>query len=307
MIVRDWRFVPAGALAPVFERERRRWITSLGWDPAEAWGHVEQARTTWGLPGLVALDEHSRIIGSVFYLQLDNRIELGGITADDPAVTCVLLNGVLDAARRAGVEEMSCFAYEGAPGLSLELLRREFTLEPHLYLWRSLTNDDRRVGRTPDVREWHPDDVARVASLLHDAYDPQASRHFTPAHTEAGWGRYVRNLVEQTACGALNAVASRIVERRGRIEAALIVTAVSPTTAHVAQLAVHPEARGRGLAPELLEDAMAIAARQGYEAVSLLVSAANRPARLVYERAGFHDRAAFIAARRPLAEGQRVA
>ena len=56
MILRDWREAPQEMLAPAMEGERDRWLRHLQWDPSAAWRDVEQARTTWGLPGLIAVD-----------------------------------------------------------------------------------------------------------------------------------------------------------------------------------------------------------------------------------------------------------
>ena len=66
--VLDWRGAAREIVAAIFERERQRWIDQLHWDPSRALSEVEQARTTWGLPGLLAFDDGGRAIGSIFYL-----------------------------------------------------------------------------------------------------------------------------------------------------------------------------------------------------------------------------------------------
>ncbi len=52
-------------------------------------------------------------------------------------------------------------------------------------------------------------------------------------------------------------------------------------------LAVHPSARGRGVASQMLEAAFRIARGHGCEVMHLDITMANHPARSTYERAGF--------------------
>ena len=60
-----------------------------------------------------------------------------------------------------------------------------------------------------------------------------------------------------------------------------------PDTAHVYQVWVAPEARGRGAGRMLLESVLAWARGQRVGAVELSVTCGDTPARRLYERAGF--------------------
>lgn len=57
--------------------------------------------------------------------------------------------------------------------------------------------------------------------------------------------------------------------------------------AHINNLAVRPELRGRGLGTQLLEAVIAETAHLGAEALTLEVRASNTPALQLYRRAGF--------------------
>jgi ribosomal-protein-alanine N-acetyltransferase len=57
--------------------------------------------------------------------------------------------------------------------------------------------------------------------------------------------------------------------------------------AHINNLAVRPELRGRGLGTQLLEGVIAEAAHLGAEVMTLEVRASNEPAWRLYEKAGF--------------------
>ena len=59
--------------------------------------------------------------------------------------------------------------------------------------------------------------------------------------------------------------------------------------AHINNLAVLPELRGRGLGTQLLEAIVVEAAHLGAELLTLEVRESNHPARRLYERAGFYQ------------------
>jgi ribosomal-protein-alanine N-acetyltransferase len=80
------------------------------------------------------------------------------------------------------------------------------------------------------------------------------------------------------------------------MNAVVLVTAIGPKTAHIAQLAVHPDHRRRRLAERLVAGACELAASTGRDEITLLVGESNTAARRLYERVGFTPRATFIAA-----------
>lgn len=66
---------------------------------------------------------------------------------------------------------------------------------------------------------------------------------------------------------------------------------LAPGTWYVNVLAVYPACRGQGLGTRLLEAAEAKAAEAGLFGLSIIVSDANKGARRLYERFGYHERA----------------
>jgi ribosomal-protein-alanine N-acetyltransferase len=68
----------------------------------------------------------------------------------------------------------------------------------------------------------------------------------------------------------------------------LILARVAADEAEILTLAVHPDARRRGIARMLLEAAVAGAAAMGAAAMFLEVSEINHAARSLYETSGFH-------------------
>ena len=300
MNVRDWRDVRAELLAPIYAQAHRRWLHELGWDSSSIWHTLEQARTTWGLPGLVAVDDTGRILGWTFYLRQDDRLQVGGLTAGTPDVTRALVRALLGEFKTSSAREIACFMFDDAPALADELVRAGFVTETFLYLTREITGQAGAFEGRADA--WTPDDLRATAALLRDAYGREAGRHFAPGHTPAAWERYVAGLVEQTALGRFNPHATRIVRNGDRVDAVVLVTTLSPETAHLAQVAVHPGRRGGGVAAALIDEACAIAARQGHARATLLVGSSNTTACALYERAGFAARGRFLACHRTIEE-----
>jgi ribosomal protein S18 acetylase RimI-like enzyme len=145
---------------------------------------------------------------------------------------------------------------------------------------------------------WQPTDVAGAAELLAAAYGTSGAA-FAPNNQPEEWRRYVRNLVEQTAVGELLPASTCVLRDGDRLAALVLVTRIASTTAHLAQVAVHPDWRRRKLAATLVDCACARAAAEGCRLATLLVSAGNAPARALYDRLGFRAVGAFVAASRP--------
>jgi ribosomal protein S18 acetylase RimI-like enzyme len=297
MNITDWRGAAPEVLMPLYERGQRTWLRALRWDASRTWRQVEQARTTWGLPGLLAADEAGDIRGWTFFLPEDDVLHVGGLTADTANATSALVDALVHLSEGHAPGGLSCFMFNEAPSLGRELLRHGFDVEPFLYLSREIAGADSARGGVR-AASWQADDIDPVAALLREAYGPDAGRHFAPHGTADEWRRYVANLVEQAACGEINAEATRVLRSGRDLVGLVLVTSISPDTAHIAQVAEHPTHRGRGLAAALLADASSIAVRQGCTASTLLVGASNERARRLYESLGFVERAGFVAARR---------
>jgi ribosomal protein S18 acetylase RimI-like enzyme len=331
MKLTDWREASYATLAPIYESERQQWLRQLQWDPAPAWNEVERARTTWGLPGLLATDDAGRIRGTVFYMQEDDRIDIGGLTSDHVDATDALIDGVLTAAAASSAREVRAMLLDRAVALRSGLAHRGFAIEAHLYLSRSFgatpsSGTDAPRGRAsrgtshaassaallsqPRSHElvlatdaWRESDVEAAAALFRRAYEPDAGSLFAPGNHPAEWERYVRNLIAHPACGTVNIAASCVVRHGDGLGAVALVTDVSSRTAHLVQLAVDPAMRGQGVGGALVGRTCAHLAERGYGALTLLVAQGNARARALYDGAGFRHDATFLAATRQLVPG----
>jgi ribosomal protein S18 acetylase RimI-like enzyme len=294
MIVRDWRGASPELLAPIYEDERQRWLRLLQWDPARAWREVETARTTWGLPGFLVLDTAGKARGMLFYLAEEDRIDIGGLTSDAPAVTDRLIASVLDAAAASGVRQVRGSLLDGVAGLRSSLTRNGFDVETQLYLSRLLAGG--AAESTGIASAWSSSDVCETAGLLRRAYAGGGWSFLAPNDEPAEWERYVRNLVDYAGCGTFNAEMTAVVREGQALCAAILITEIAPNVAHIVQLAVDPLRRGQGLASSLLAETSERLASHGYRALTLQVAESNHAARALYDRAGFTHVADFLAA-----------
>lgn len=302
MNVRDWRQLPAEALAPLYASERARALRSLHWDFTTIWHEVEHARTTWGLPGLVACDPAGRIHGMTFYVAEGDRLDVGGIVSDDVRATDALLDGVLGTAAAVEGCVVRMLVFDGAVALRSALKTRRFQVEPHLYLSRTLRTPTRTAaglaeGPRPCFTAWEERDIAGAAALLRRAYEPSAGTLFAAHNDPAEWERYVSNLVAHPGCGMLDASATAVLRDGSELRGLAMITEIAPQVAHLAQLAVDPASRGQRLGRALLDEACLRLAARGYRLLTLLVAEGNRAARALYGSAGFDQDATFLGAR----------
>lgn len=301
MNVRDWRQVPAESLVPLYASERMRALRALHWDFQAIWHEVEHARTTWGLPGLVACDPSGRIRGMTFYVTEGDRLDVGGILSDDVRATDALLDGVLQAAASVDGRAVRMLVFDGAVALRSALKTRRFQVEPHLYLSLPLRVPGRLTPRRNqyppyDFGAWQAGDLDAAAALLRRSYDPATGALFAPHNEPGEWERYVNNLVVHPGCGTLNAAATTVVRDGGELRGLAMITEIAPQVAHLVQLAVDPAWRGRQMGRALLDQACTRLAEKGYRLLTLLVAVDNSAARALYSSAGFDQDATFLKA-----------
>ena len=289
MTLLEWSSLPAGTLRVLYEREASRWRSVLGWDTTSSWATIEAARVGWALPGVACCDRKGLVRGWAYFMRRGDVVEIGGLVADGPDVTAALLDAIVHDA--AG--PISGFVFATAPGLREALSERGIGIERFSYLTRP-TNRIPFGRSNAGLRRWRTEDIDFSAALLRDAYG-DAGRLFAPDNSLIEWRTYVQNLLAYSGCGVLRPDLSRVIESNGHVAALALVTSLASDTAHLAQLAVSPEARRHGLARALVADTLKSAHAAGYPQLSLLVSNHNTSACRLYDSWGFSERGEFIA------------
>lgn len=295
MICEDWRNLPAAAIEPLLAEERRRWLIDLGWDTHPTWRTVEEARASGRLPGFV-LRDGARIAGWAFYLLHDDTVQVGALVADEARGLRLLIDALLQAPEAAYAEKISLFVLPDGGSLGTALTRRRFEMRRHEYLALDLSTDVRPRASAPDgpgtplLRPFRAADEPHLVRLIAEAYRGQpAAECFAPHGRLDEWAWYVRQLLRTPACGTLIPDATFVVSFPGRdaLAGLVMTTALSQSTAHIAQIVVSPEAQGSGVGRRLLDAAIARVKAHGADRITLMVADDNSRAKALYTTAGF--------------------
>ncbi|MDD3242346.1 MAG: GNAT family N-acetyltransferase [Eubacteriales bacterium] len=140
------------------------------------------------------------------------------------------------------------------------------------------------------MREAHPEDAAELLAL----YRAQVG---TPGCTWDDEYPGAENIREDLDMGALYCLR----QPDGRLAGAVSVGAFDElkelvwelplqNPCELARICIRPELHGRGLATQLLKDALRDAARRGFDGVRLLVAVSNPAALALYAHSGFSKR-----------------
>lgn len=301
---RDWRTCDPADIVPLVEAEIRAWRDVLSWDVAEAWSVIEPARQSGHLPGLVAVAPDGRATGWAAYLPHNGHLQVMALVSPDSATTSALIEDILDSAEARDCRSVILCVRDAASGLPDVLAAHGFAVDPYRYLMVDL--DAPRA--TLAFERWQSHDET-MAHLCAEAYrDSAGVRAFAPGGTVPEWQQYIQTVVHGTGCGWFLPELSAVVtaDRTGEggtadLLAGLMLSDLGTGTAHIAQLAVAPAARRRGVGRRLVSAVMGESSRF-YERMSLLVSASNSSAGRLYESLGFDDRASFIVAAKPTAK-----
>jgi ribosomal protein S18 acetylase RimI-like enzyme len=294
--VHDWRKMPADRMMALYHAEIERWATALDWDTAGDWQEVEKGRQLGTVSGVAVSDDAGAVAGWCYYLIHQRSLQIGSFVAQSDAVAQMMLDAVLRDENRAVVDTITLFAFADTPNLAAALRLRGLTVDRYWYLSREL----QRIAppRLPDVRRWRMDDVQATAELLARSYaGGDEARPFAPRGLPAEWIDYVTQLTTGTGCGQLMTDVSVCVPGGpNRLLAVALVTRIAESTAHLVQLAVDPQMRGRHLGTQLVEIVCSAANHAGCTHTTLLVGGRNSAARSLYEGSRFEARASFVSA-----------
>jgi ribosomal protein S18 acetylase RimI-like enzyme len=300
MTIDDWRGLGTPRMAALYEAETRWWRAHLGWDLSRSLQDVEPARVDGRLPGLAVLDDYGDVVGWTYFSGSGDVVQVGTVVAETRAAASHLVNTVVDAAENVNATTVLALVRPGTPGVIETFSARGFDFETYDYL-EAPTEPVSAV--LPDVRQYAEGDAAELPGLLERAYAGSTERRpFAPGGTPAEWLDYVGQLLRTRGCGLFMPPASVVAPASGKdgvgrqLAGAAIVTAISDTHAHLAQVAVDPAERSRGLGKAIIEAASASARACGFSRLTLFVAGSNRRARALYDRLGFRVTTSFTAA-----------
>jgi len=323
----DWRSADAETIAALFRVERERWRDDLHWDADRSMKLLEQGRSSGRACGWLARNDEDEVVGWTFYLLHNRILQIGGLHAETGEVTRTLLDAILHSAEAELATQLLCYTYPSSAALESALTRRRFDICRYLYLTKPLTGasapepaaflpvpsdflDETPLDTTPPdttplrsglrIAHWREEDGVATVRVMSRAFaGVPSARCFAPRGQLDEWAHYLAQVVTMSMCGPFLREASLTAWDGGMLRAAALLTSVDPSTAHVAQIVVDPDAQRRGVARDLLGTACAIARARGFERVTLLVAENNARARTLYQTLGFTGGEHFVYASRP--------
>jgi ribosomal protein S18 acetylase RimI-like enzyme len=304
----DLRHFSAASLRPLLETEARVWSQRLEWDYRPSANLLLQYLDSRILPGYVAV-ENGRVSGYVFCVYEDHKAVIGDVFAILPQhvestsvdVGTKLLDCLIELLQHSpGVDRIESQLLLHPHGeLERPFLVSGFSVHQRLFMRRDLLGDipSPSVALPADLemRSWREDDFDPAARLISAAYSGHLDSQINDQYRSvAGSLRFLHNIVRFPGCGYFDPASSRLLIRKGSNEFAGLVlcSRVREDVAHVTQICIAQEERGRGLGRMLIEHCAANLKGKGFRALTLTVTAGNENAVSLYRRTHFqitHD------------------
>jgi GNAT superfamily N-acetyltransferase len=296
----DWRNTRPADLAPCYAEEVRRWRDDLQWDFSSSIEQIEKGRREGRVGGFLVRDDDGAVRGWAYFVVNQRTLQIGALAAQSVEQLRGLLDHILRAPEAEGAQDIACFVYPQTAGLLSALERRRFAVVDFCYL----TADATRLAEQPHggdgvVEPFRAVPGPTAVRLLARSYaGVPVGRWFAPHGRLEEWAQYVGQLMHTPSCGIFLPEASFGLTHDQQLTGLVLTTQLSGTMAHVAQVAVDPDARGRGHGKGLVVAAARAARGIGCQSVSLLVADDNEPAKRLYASLGFVERGRFVSARR---------
>jgi ribosomal protein S18 acetylase RimI-like enzyme len=309
--VLDLRHFSARQLRPLLEAEAQVWEQRLRWNYRSSTELLLQYIDTRVLPGYVAL-ENGRVYGFTFCVYEGSKAVVGDAFAVDAPhhkpleIIRTLLRHLLElleAAPDVQRIESQLLLYD-PDSVREAFVQQGFSAYTRLFMESPLASTAMAGGKNPhlppdlQLRRWTAGDYQSAAELIHASYmghvDGLINDQYRSLH---GSLRFLHNIVRFPGCGVFEGEQSWVVEEIAtrRLVGMLLCSRVADAVAHITQLCVAPESRGRGIALVLLHQCMQQLRRAGYEAITLTVTEDNSRAVRLYEQHAFTTRHRFDA------------
>jgi ribosomal protein S18 acetylase RimI-like enzyme len=291
-------------LEPLLREETRAYRTRYRWDftgTAELVRKLVEKRALGGM----ALVEDGAVAGYAYYVVEDRKAQVGDVYVmaahAGAANERLLMATTLEALR----------PYKNVKRVEAQPMQLRYAFQhPHAQLYervfleldlqRAEWGGEFTMPAEYRIEPWSARVEADVADVLFQAYrghtDAEINDQFRSPYRARD---YVANMVTYPICGVHYSTGSYVVQslETGRY-AGFVSVCLSAfpgdggeqRVGHVAQIAVAPEHRGKGLGRQLMRAALAGLADAGCGHATLTVTESNRPALGLYRSLGFEER-----------------
>ena len=293
-------------LEPVLEAQRAHWRQRLAWDNRDATDAIRRLLNQRCLAGLAVLVGGCPVGYSYFMLE-GSKAVVGEVfllpTQRAPYLERMLLEmTVIMASRDSGVKrvEGQLASLAAFPDVQI-VVPGELQVYPRqLMIRESCEALPAQSPVDPGMRflPWTDSQLQPASELIAEAYVGHVDANITEQYRSvSGAKRFLEQTINRGSSGRFLTSAGFVARQASspRLRGVCLGSMVGARVGHITQLCVAPEWHGFGVGSELLRRAVDGFRRTGCDAVSLTVTASNKRAVQLYERAGFRALASFPA------------
>jgi ribosomal protein S18 acetylase RimI-like enzyme len=301
----DLRRVNSRKLRPLFEEEEREWLEQLRWDYRPSLQLIRSFIDSRALLGYAAW-QHGEPAGYGFYVIEQHKGLIGGLHVSPRyarvEIARLLLREMLASLRntpqitRVEAQLMPCGT------LLDDLLGEEkFRLHHRQFMLLEIAPGGGKPAAAVAAQKlepWSDRWLLPAARLIRLAYENHVDGEINDQYrSEAGATRFLRNIVFLRGCGEFLPHSSFVLSspENGTPIGLVLTSTVAPGVGHTTQICVLPGYQGHGIGRGLLQASIDALAQNGFNALSLTVTASNQPAAGLYERMGFRTLRLFSA------------
>ncbi|WP_263410117.1 GNAT family N-acetyltransferase [Terriglobus tenax] len=309
----DLRHYSGRQLRALLEEEARQWKALLEWDYNTSVELLLQYLDARILPGYVALD-NGNVSGYTFSVYEGDKAVVGDAFAQPTESESAqqieqrLLTHLIEMLQNSPQSQRieSQLLLHPAGSLSAPFLAAGFRIYPRLFLHCDLDHNPALPEIPPGpalpeplvLRPWVNAHFQPAGELIHRTYrghlDSSINDQYRSLH---GSLRFLHNIVRFPGCGAFDTDSSWVIAdpASGVLEGMVLCSRVCDHVAHITQLCVAPQLRGRGYGRMLIQQAAAGLRKRGFEAITLTVTEENTHAVRLYQDLGFRQHHRFDA------------
>jgi ribosomal protein S18 acetylase RimI-like enzyme len=294
--IMDLRHFGSQELRPLLQAETAAWARSMSWDYHSSAEMILRYIDSKILPGYVALDDR-RPCGYAFFVYEGSKGVIGDVyvepRADEAQLKSSLVSHVIETLQQTpGVNRIEAqLLIQDSGAVAAPFTEQGFRRFDRLFMELPI---DRISGESElhgySIRKWTEGDFQPAAGVITAAYAMHIDSQINDQYrTVTGSLRFLNNIVRFPGCGVFDANSSFVITHpyTGAMLALLLCSRVREDVAHVTQICVLPEHRGRGLGEALIRACCIGLRERGSSRLTLTVTGANTNAVELYHRLGF--------------------
>lgn len=297
------REVEVNRLDSLFKEEIATWIEQLNWDYSSTLKIIRRFIASRSLPGYALVNKNESSAGYCYFISHQTVGFLGDIFVSRRFANPNHYSRLIDVATTAliadqSVDRIECQVFPFNQDCAVIFADLGYSVLERYFMVMELDRlpKDSLLPET-GIRSWNWQYLVPASKVIYDSYVGSPDFHLCRDYQSSrGCLRFLRNLVENSACGVFVPDETLIAfNDEKEFSGILLATRISSDTGMIPQISVRRRDHGKGIGTRLLRAYLKIARKHGMKRVALSVSAQNQGAYRLYERLGFQVRKKFHA------------